>query len=92
MVSKARNKNQKQAASWLLPFIIQQQRTAANNVIGIYLFLPSDLLPNQASPNRHNGHLADSFKLLLQSLSQSLLVMRLTAVLLQLPPSSLILR
>lgn len=45
-VSKASNKNQKQAASWFLPFITQQQRTAVNNIIGIYLFLPSDPKPD----------------------------------------------
>lgn len=60
MVSTVSNKNQKQAASWSLPFIIQQQRTAVNNEIGIYLFLPSGLLPNQIFLN---VHLAASFKL-----------------------------
>jgi len=91
-VSKAPNKNQKQAVSWFLPFSIQQQRTAVNNVTGIYLFLPSDLLPNQISPNTHTGHLAGSVKLLPQPLSQPPLVRRFTAVLLLLPPSLLVLR
>lgn len=46
MIPKASNKNQKQAASWTLPFITQQQRAAVNNIIGLYLFLLSDLLSN----------------------------------------------
>lgn len=53
MIPKASNKNQKQAASWTLPFITQQQRAAVNNLIEFYLFLPSDLFPNQRSPNKH---------------------------------------
>lgn len=52
MIPKASNKNQKQAASQTLPFITQQQRAAVNNIIGLYLFLLSDL-PNQRSPNKH---------------------------------------
>lgn len=39
MVFTASNKNQKQAASWLLPFIIQQQRTAVISDVGIYFYL-----------------------------------------------------
>lgn len=40
MVSKASNKKQKQAASWFLPFITQQQRTAVNNIF-IFAFWSS---------------------------------------------------
>lgn len=86
-VSKASNQNQKQAVSWFLPFITQQQRTAVNNIIGIYLFLPPDLLPNQIPPQIHTLAIWLT-KLLLQCLSQPLLVMRFSAVLLLLPPSS----
>lgn len=92
MVSKASNKNQKQAASWFLPFVIRQQRTAVKNIIGIYLFFAFWSSPKPDIPNTHTGHPADSFKLLLQSRSQPLLVKRFTAVPLLLPPSSLILR
>lgn len=39
MVFTASNKNQKQAVSWLLPFIIPQQRTTVISDVGIYFYL-----------------------------------------------------
>lgn len=85
MIPKAANKNQKQAASWTLPFVTQQQRAAVNKIIGFYLFLPPDLLPKR-SPNKH-WHQDDSFRLP-QSLSHPLLAMTFTAVLLYSSPSA----